>query len=313
MLKYRAISFPLLMALLGVIFFSPFRISVWIFLFCATAAIGLAAYECARMVNSGLIPCFPKIAGVLTAILVFSLLAKFLVSWWINEIYSNYNYGLLDSDYIRQLYLRRYLWILLMITVIAICALLPWLAVVFGNAERAKKGFATPAVVFMTAVPFCLVAIQYFPDPKYLFFVMMVTKAMDTGGYVFGMLSNKWMPGGNHKLCPSISPKKSWEGFAGGILLSMLTAWALRAIYLACDLSYYPTKTALWKILVFAVLLALASIAGDLTESALKRKCGVKDSGHLIPGMGGPLDVLDSFIYVGPVCLIYEEVILKIL
>ena len=55
----------------------------------------------------------------------------------------------------------------------------------------------------------------------------------------------------------------------------------------------------LWKILVFGALLAVASIAGDLTESALKRKCGVKDSGNIIPGMGGPLDVLDSFIYNG--------------
>ena len=296
MLKYRAISFPLLMALLGVIFFSPFRISVWIFLFCATAAIGLAAYECARMVNSGLAPCFPKIAGVLTAILVFSLLATFAANGIARE---TCEWGYMLSA--------------LKIIVFAMCALLPWIMVVFGDAERAKKGLATSAVVFMTAVPFgMMVAVLYFPDPKYLFFVMMVTKAMDTGGYVFGMLSNKWMPGGNHKLCPSISPKKSWEGFAGGILLSMLTAWALRAIYLACDLSYYPTKTALWKILVFAVLLTLASIAGDLTESALKRKCGVKDSGHLIPGMGGPLDVLDSFIYVGPVCLIYEWVMQSI-
>ena len=296
MLKYRAISFPLLMALLGVIFFSPFKISVWIFLFCATAAIGLAAYECARMVNSGLIPCFPKIAGVLTAILVFLMLSMSGAnSIWIAGTMSSESF----FRWWRVLYL-------FMIIIVAICAFLPWLAVVFGDAERAKKGLATSAVVLMTAVPFGLVAIQYFYDPKYLFFVMMVTKAMDTGGYVFGMLSNKWMPGGNHKLCPSISPKKSWEGFAGGILLSMLTAWALRAVYRVCDLSYYPAWIDLWKVLVSAIMLALASIAGDLTESALKRKCGVKDSGHLIPGMGGPLDVLDSFIYVGLLCLICD-------
>ena len=309
MLKYRAISFPLLMALLGVIFFSPFKISVWIFLFCATAAIGLAAYECARMVNSGLAPCFPKTAGVLTAILIFSLVTMLAA----NEISREIARKTCGWGYYQRWRNLSHLLSLLKIIIIAICALLPWLAVVFGNAERAKKGFATSAVVFMTAIPFCMVALLYFPDPKYLFFVMMVTKAMDTGGYVFGMLSGKYLPGGNHKLCPSISPKKSWEGFAGGVLLAMLTAWVLRAVYRICDLSYYPTQISLWKILVFAILLALASICGDLTESALKRKCGVKDSGHLIPGMGGPLDVLDSFIYVGPVCVIYEEVILKIL
>ena len=89
----------------------------------------------------------------------------------------------------------------------------------------------------------------------------------------------------------------------------MVTAWALRAIFPAWDFSHHLGAFAWWKRLTLAVLLAVASISGDLTESALKRKCGVKDSGSLIPGMGGPLDVLDSFIYVGPVCLIFSAAI----
>ena len=297
MLKYRAISFPLLMALLGVIFFSQKEVSVCVFVFCATAAIGLAAYECARMVDSGLVHCFPKTAGVLAAAGVFSILAGLTVRKLMHyKMFNDYRLGI-------YIYL---LSVIVSLLIVIVLALLPWMTAVFGNAEKAKKGFATVAVVLMTAIPFGMVAMLYFKNPKYLFFVMLVTKAMDTGGYIFGMLSNKLMPGGNHKLCPSISPKKSWEGFAGGVLLAVVTAWALWAIFRACDLSYYPTQENLGKILVFAVLLALASICGDLTESALKRKCGVKDSGNLIPGMGGPLDVLDSFIYVGPVCLIHE-------
>lgn len=285
MLKFRAVSFPLLMGLLGVIFFSPMHIGVWVFTFCAILVVGIAAYECARMVNSGLVPAFPKTAGVLAAGFVGVTLALLLFA----DQYS--------------IFARA--WMVL----VTICALLPWVVTVFGNAESAKKGLATVAAVWATVVPFGMVAVLYTPNPKYLFFVIMVTKAMDTGGYVFGMLSGKLMPGGNHKLCPSISPKKSWEGFAGGVLLAVVTAWALRAIFPEWDFSHHLGKFAWWKEIVLAVLLALASICGDLTESALKRKCGVKDSGTLIPGMGGPLDVLDSFIYVGPVCLIFSEIV----
>ena len=129
-----------------------------------------------------------------------------------------------------------------------------------------------------------------------LFFVMMVTKAMDTGGYIFGMLSNRWMPGGNHKIVPSISPKKSWEGTAGGVILSI--AVSLLFYWLFCSKGIGVNAPLGWDIAA-AVVLALGSFAGDLTESALKRTCDVKDSGHWIPGMGGAFDVLDSFIYNG--------------
>ena len=283
MLKLRAISFPLLMGLLAVIFFTS--AGIWVFTFCAILMVGLAAYECARMVNEGLVSCFPKTAGLISAGFVGVTVA-----------------GLLFSD--RSVLFQR-LWVLLVI----LGALLPWVVTILGSSETAKKGFATMGIVWSVIVPFGMVAVLYVPEPKYLLFVMLVTKAMDTGGYIFGMLSGKLMPNGNHKLCPSISPKKSWEGFAGGVLLALLTAWALRAIFPAWDFSHYLGKFAMWKELVLAILLALASIAGDLTESALKRKCGVKDSGSLIPGMGGPLDVLDSFIYVGPVCLLYSGIL----
>ena len=295
MLKYRAISFPLLMALLGVIFFAPLRISACVFTFCALLMVGIAACECARMLNNTLLPCFPKLTGILAGGFVAVTLIQLM------PLAFDGNSAVLS----KAAQLAGAGWMAL----IVICALLPWVATVFGGAETAKKGFATIGVVWAIIVPFGMVAVLYVPEPKYLFFVMMVTKAMDTGGYVFGMLSNKLMPGGNHKLCPSISPKKSWEGFAGGVLLAVLTAWALRAIFPGWDFTHYLGTFAWWKELTLAVLLALASICGDLTESALKRKCGVKDSGNLIPGMGGPLDVLDSFIYVGPVCLIFSLIL----
>ena len=293
MLKYRAISFPLLMALLWGIFFAPVNVGMWIFAFCAVTVIGISSYECAKMVDKGLFPCSPKLAGILSALIMALLLASHCI-FRCECGKETCNSAVCDFA---------------MVIVIMLLVYLPWLTAVFCGDKKARKGFTTVAAVLATVIPFGMVAMLYCSDPKYLFFVIMVTKSMDTGGYVFGMLSNKLLPGGNHKLCPSISPKKSWEGAFGGILLSVLTAWALYKIFPAWDFSAELGKEALWKVLVYGAVLAVASICGDLTESALKRKCGVKDSGALIPGMGGPLDVLDSFIYVGPVCMIFSKIV----
>ena len=290
MLKLRAISFPILIGLLWGVFFAPANVGVWLFTFCAVVTIGLATYECAKMVDAGLIPCSPKLAGAFSALIMALLLASHCI---FRCECGKETRNSVVCDFA-------------MAIVILLLVYLPWLTTVFCGAGKAKKGFTTVATVLSTVVPFGMVAFLYVEDPKYLFFVMMVTKAMDTGGYIFGMLSGKLLPGGNHKLCPSISPKKSWEGVFGGIFLSVITAWALYKLFPSWDFSAELGKEALWKVLVYGVILALASICGDLTESALKRKCGVKDSGHLIPGMGGPLDVLDSFIYVGPVCFAYS-------
>ena len=130
--------------------------------------------------------------------------------------------------------------------------------------------------------------------PTLLFFVVCATKAMDTGGFIFGSISAKIMKNGNHKLCPTISPKKSWEGVVGGMIFSLAVGW----IFFKC----FGDHRLRWY-LAFAGCLGVASILGDLTESALKRSCNIKDSGNWIPGMGGALDVLDSFLYTGIVCI----------
>ena len=110
----------------------------------------------------------------------------------------------------------------------------------------------------------------------------------DTGAYMVGCLIGK------HRLFERISPKKSWEGFFGGLGLSIIIA-ALAAGFIPEDfvlLSGY----AQW--IVFAVLVTIFSTWGDLCESLIKRTVGVKDSGKLIPGHGGILDRIDSLLLV---------------
>jgi phosphatidate cytidylyltransferase len=112
----------------------------------------------------------------------------------------------------------------------------------------------------------------------------------DTGAYVAGTLL------GRHRLFPRISPKKSWEGLAGGTILTMATAWWMT------DIMGILSQTD-WIIL--GAVASVFGVYGDLAESLIKRKADRKDSGALIPGHGGVLDRIDSILFVMPVSFLY--------
>lgn len=140
--------------------------------------------------------------------------------------------------------------------------------------------------------------------PHLMFFLILVSKSSDIGGYVVGKLMSK-REGGNHKITPRLSPGKSWEGFIGGIVFSIGMALILLAVdahnYVANGKALITTTSAICIGAVFAVL----AFFGDLAESVLKRASGVKDSGNIIPGMGGVMDVLDSLVFVSPIFYCY--------
>lgn len=110
--------------------------------------------------------------------------------------------------------------------------------------------------------------------------------ANDAGAYTMG----SWL--GRHKMTPRISPAKTWEGFAGGIV------WAGIAGAL---LVRFVMGASWWQGAIFGLVLGLAATLGDLVESAVKRDVGVKDMGKLLPGHGGAMDRLDSMLYSAPV------------
>jgi phosphatidate cytidylyltransferase len=128
---------------------------------------------------------------------------------------------------------------------------------------------------------------------KWLLLVLLGTAACDTGAYLVGSLTGK------HKLIPHISPGKTWEGLAGGVLGAVVAAVAFSGL-LALSL---PQAIAL------GLLVCAAAVSGDLCESLLKRAAGVKDSGHLIPGHGGILDRIDSILFVLPAVYWFLQVI----
>lgn len=123
---------------------------------------------------------------------------------------------------------------------------------------------------------------------------VLVTWASDIGAYAVGRVV------GRHKLIPSVSPGKTIEGAIGGLLGSMVVAWAYTRFLMqpTAHLGFkYPPAGALF----FGALISVAAQIGDLVESLLKREAGVKDSSQLLPGHGGILDRFDSLLFVLPI------------
>jgi phosphatidate cytidylyltransferase len=110
---------------------------------------------------------------------------------------------------------------------------------------------------------------------------VVLTICSDIGGYVAGVLA------GRHPMAPKISPKKSWEGFAGSLVLQAAAGVALFVVLL--DAPW-------WQGLVTGLVLTVTATAGDFIESAIKRDLGVKDMSNLLPGHGGLMDRLDSLL-----------------
>ncbi len=133
-----------------------------------------------------------------------------------------------------------------------------------------------------------------------LLWLIITIAAHDTGAYISG---NLW---GYHRLLPTVSPKKTWEGVFGGIICSLITAYG------AVMLTGQPALLQQRGILSFCVLLILlnsAGIAGDLFESWLKRRVGIKDSGTILPGHGGILDRIDSLLFALPTWILITIVL----
>lgn len=145
------------------------------------------------------------------------------------------------------------------------------------------------------ALPLALLnVIMSITAPRLLLGVFVFIWLYDTGAYCFGMLF------GRHRLFERISPKKSWEGVIGGIILCVAGAYV--SYYWFDELFQVPDLTA-WVGL--SVVVAVFSTFGDLVESLIKRTVGVKDSGNIMPGHGGILDRIDSLLLVAPAVLVY--------
>jgi len=129
-------------------------------------------------------------------------------------------------------------------------------------------------------------------SPWVLVGAILTTKSCDIGAYFTGMSI------GRNKMIPWLSPKKTWEGLAGGIVTATLVGAGLA--HFASTHAAGADQIPWWIGAIGGALAAVIGQAGDLAESAFKRDAGLKDSGSILPGMGGVLDVLDSPLFTGP-------------
>lgn len=154
------------------------------------------------------------------------------------------------------------------------------------------------AVFYISLCSAFLVLIRFLPEgASWLLLLTAVTAGSDTGAYYAGRAFGK------RKLCPNISPGKTLNGAIGGVLAAIVTA-----VILACFL--LPEVNSV-KLAAAVALLAVVGIAGDLTESIIKRGTGVKDSGTILGGHGGVLDRIDSLLLTAP--LLYALLYFRVL
>ncbi len=162
------------------------------------------------------------------------------------------------------------------------------LAVIFVRLVRGSEGYVkdVAASLFVVAyVPFMasflLLTLSADNGPLRILVFVALTVGNDVGGYAAGVFFGK------HPIAPSISPKKSWEGFVGSLVLQILLGIA--GFVWLLDASW-------WQGVIAGVVMTITATAGDFAESAVKRDLGLKDMGRLLPGHGGVMDRLDSLI-----------------
>jgi phosphatidate cytidylyltransferase len=135
----------------------------------------------------------------------------------------------------------------------------------------------------------------------YCLYLIAVTKFSDMGAYLTGSLI------GRHQLIPHISPKKTWEGFFGALVFSLFASLGLFRL-MPGHLSMLNWTHAI----VLGLMLGFAAVIGDLAESIIKRSTGVKDSGNMLPGIGGALDLVDSLLFTAPLLFFYLRLVVHV-
>lgn len=163
--------------------------------------------------------------------------------------------------------------------------------------RKLEDGMATLAGIFYAVFfSYHIGLIGMMPEVKILVWLVVITAfGTDICAYFSGVFLGK------HKLCPVISPKKTWEGAVGGVLGSVILSGLFGLIFI---------RPLLIHCLIIGFAGSIISMFGDLTASVFKRKMGIKDYGNLIPGHGGILDRFDSVLFTGPVVYYYIAIVL---
>jgi len=158
-------------------------------------------------------------------------------------------------------------------------------------------GYITLPFVFITKISF---GIKDY-NPKIIIGLFLLIWTNDTFAYIVGKSIGK------HKLLERISPKKTIEGFLGGLIFAIFAGYLISKYYISPKPEFSQQSILIWTSI--AAIVGVFGTIGDLIESKFKRIAGVKDSGNIMPGHGGVLDRLDSVIFVAPIIFLFYQIL----
>lgn len=191
--------------------------------------------------------------------------------------------------------------VLKLLTLLSPCLLILFLSALYKKTNNAFRAltYALFSIIYVGGGFCSLFALGFFngnyeADIPLVFFVMLWSS--DTFAYLFG----RWL--GKHKLFERVSPKKTWEGFVGGLVCT---------VGISIVAAQFSEALPLWHWVAIAVVTVVFGVWGDLIESLLKRSVNIKDSGKFLPGHGGLLDRFDSVIFAAPAVWTYLYFVLN--
>ncbi|MGK4568884.1 phosphatidate cytidylyltransferase [Flavobacterium sp. 3HN19-14] len=242
-----------------------------------------------------------KIIPIILALLVYSSLSYLVLfkNDLKDEIHftlSGKNYGITDViDITTKISLA-----------ISILAAIKGIVFLFSHSANTLSSFSKYAFLLGYLIfPFIMITKIPFGEkgynPKILISIFILIWTNDTFAYVVGKSIGK------HKLFERISPKKTIEGFVGGVIFAIVAGFLISKYYFNPSPKHFDKSVIIWTITAFIV--SFFGTIGDLIESKFKRIAGVKDSGNIMPGDGGVLDRLDSIIFAAPFVFLFYQIL----
>ena len=288
----RLFSTIILLGLFGAAIFAPDPVNKIVFLLLTTLLTFVLVREICDIVKNLGMETFKNISASLCTLIIFLI---------------NFNFCLIFSNYSRSISMTLSAAGYALLFSIALGGPL-FILFSKNSGEKIKKLFNSMGISFFVILPVLFIMGIYLIGASsaernssmyrfnyYFLIFVLLTKIGDIGAYVVGTVSSKLMKGGNHKMVPSISPGKSWEGAGGGLIITILLALVFHR--------FFPQAKVVGNIpiaIMTGTLMFFGSMAGDLMESVLKRAAKVKDSGTTIPGIGGVFDLVDSLFVTAP-------------
>jgi phosphatidate cytidylyltransferase len=157
------------------------------------------------------------------------------------------------------------------------------------------------AIGYLGVLPCCFAQIRFLPTTTHAGLLLALTVCVPKCNDIAAFFTGTFI--GRHKMTPLLSPKKTWEGFTGGMVGSVLVAVGLSLAVPEGSASVFPGG--LWEAAAFGFVIGVAGVLGDLAESLIKRDCHTKDASKSIPGFGGLLDVVDSVLFAAPIAYLW--------